>query len=457
MEDQGTTYRIFQQCSKVAYRPVPMYYYYQRPDSILHRRNMKFYEDKLDMGYQKYRAIREAYPGMPENDAAMLSVVEHCYPYLMQDTERRAKMEAFLQECDPAAAKLLCTSSQRKYQLLRCSRRLYAKLFLRQNKGGKFVLNDTVSIIVPIYNKEKYLEKCLDSILGQTYRDLEIILVDDGSTDNSLAICQHYAEKDPRIKIYHKPNGGVSSARNLGLEKSTGKYISFVDPDDFIHSEFIERLEMMLVQSDAEIAYCKMLDVWEGSDVEHIPQITDKVCILDARRYDWFAPAAHKVACGAVYRKSCVKDIRFSDDLYIGEDTLFLAECIKKASKIVRSESELYYYYRNDQSVTLCDYFTGKLTEMMAWERIVVLYANESLVQKTAKAGYSQVCRELVVKYGKSARFMEEGYPKAKAGFYRWAKEMMQQQLQEKRYFYWLKTMYSYFFWDAWVKKKQGE
>lgn len=93
----------------------------------------------------------------------------------------------------------------------------------------------------------------------------------------------------------------------------------------------------------------------------------------------------------------------------------------------------------------------------MAWERIVVLYANESFVQKTAKAGYSQVCRELVVKYGKSARFMEEGYPKAKAGFYRWAKEMMQQQLQEKSYLYWLKTMYSYFFWDAWVKKKQGE
>ena len=120
------------------------------------------------------------------------------------------------------------------------------------------MLNDTVSIIVPIYNKEKYLEKCLDSILGQTYRDLEIILVDDESTDNSLAICQRYAEKDLRIKIYHKPNGGVSSARNLGLEKSTGKYISFVDPDDFIHSEFIERLEMMLVQSDAEIAYCKI-------------------------------------------------------------------------------------------------------------------------------------------------------------------------------------------------------
>ena len=108
------------------------------------------------------------------------------------------------------------------------------------------MLNDTVSIIVPIYNKEKYLEKCLDSILGQTYRDLEIILVDDGSTDNSLAICQRYAEKDLRIKIYHKPNGGVSSARNLGLEKSTGTLISFADPDDSLHAECIERLKRVL-------------------------------------------------------------------------------------------------------------------------------------------------------------------------------------------------------------------
>ena len=123
------------------------------------------------------------------------------------------------------------------------------------------MLNDTVSIIVPIYNKEKYLEKCLDSILGQTYRDLEIILVDDGSTDNSLAICQRYAEKDPRIKIYHKPNGGVSSARNLGLEKSTGTLISFADPDDSLHAECIERLKRVLDETGAEIAYCYGLDL----------------------------------------------------------------------------------------------------------------------------------------------------------------------------------------------------
>ena len=133
MEDQGTTYKIFLQCGRVAYRPAPLYGYYQRPDSILHRRTLKFYVDKLDMGEQKYQAIRQAAPGMLENDAAMLSVVEHCYPYLAQDPERRKKMDAFLQQMDPRAAGLLCASSQRKYHLLKFSRTLYAKLFLLKN------------------------------------------------------------------------------------------------------------------------------------------------------------------------------------------------------------------------------------------------------------------------------------------------------------------------------------
>ena len=105
------------------------------------------------------------------------------------------------------------------------------------------MLNDTVSIIVPIYNKEKYLEKCLDSILGQTYRDLEIILVDDGSQDGSLEICRKYAEKNERIHVYAKKNGGVASARNLGLEKSQGSFLAFVDPDDYLHPECISLLK----------------------------------------------------------------------------------------------------------------------------------------------------------------------------------------------------------------------
>lgn len=200
------------------------------------------------------------------------------------------------------------------------------------------MLNDTVSIIVPIYNKEKYLEKCLDSILGQTYRDLEIILVDDGSTDNSLAICQRYAEKDPRIKIYHKPNGGVSSARNLGLEKSTGTLISFADPDDSLHAECIERLKRVLDETGAEIAYCYGLDLLGTTGrTQTKSDETEKVSVMPVRRYDWNSRKAHTVCWGALYRRAVTQDVVFDIDLKIGEDTLFLAKCIRKAEKFPAS------------------------------------------------------------------------------------------------------------------------
>lgn len=316
--------------------------------------------------------------------------------------------------------------------------------------------NQTVSLIIPIYNKEKYLKRCLDSVVNQTYRELEILLVDDGSTDASRSICEEYAKTDARIKVLPKENGGVSSARNLGMEHSTGAYLAFADPDDFIHPKFVEQLKNVLDQTGAEIAYCKMLDIWEDH-AGNPPEITDVVEILDAKRYDWFSTKAHTVACSALYRKSCAKEIRFSKDLFIGEDTFFLAQCIKNACRIARLDAELYFYCHNEESATQCSYFLGKMTELESWRRIVELYADEPLVQKTAKAGYAEVCRELVVKYSNDAAFMQEGYPEAKAGFYKWSGEMMRAQLHEKRYRYLLKTMYSYFFWNAWVRRKQGE
>ena len=121
--------------------------------------------------------------------------------------------------------------------------------------------NQTVSLIIPIYNKEKYLKRCLDSVVNQTYRELEILLVDDGSTDASRSICEEYAKRDTRIKVIPKENGGVSSARNLGMEHSTGTYLAFADPDDFIHLEFVERLKNLLEQTGAEISFCPFLTV----------------------------------------------------------------------------------------------------------------------------------------------------------------------------------------------------
>ena len=111
-----------------------------------------------------------------------------------------------------------------------------------------------ISIIIPVYNAEKYLPNCLDSVINQTYKNLEIILVDDGSTDKSSEICDEYAQKDFRIKLIHKENGGVSSARNAGLALVSGDYIAWVDSDDFVAPDYIEYMYKLLKEYDADIS-----------------------------------------------------------------------------------------------------------------------------------------------------------------------------------------------------------
>lgn len=133
-EDLGTTYRLVERCPRISFRREALYNYYQRADSTLNQtKKLRFYENKFDMGYSRYVWLRERYGDFLENDAALLSNIEHCWPYLAQEEERREKMEAFLRQMKPEAARLLCPSSQRKYRLLRFSRKLYAKLFVLKN------------------------------------------------------------------------------------------------------------------------------------------------------------------------------------------------------------------------------------------------------------------------------------------------------------------------------------
>lgn len=117
-------------------------------------------------------------------------------------------------------------------------------------------MNPKISIIVPIYNVEKYLQKCVDSILCQTYKNLEIILVNDGSPDNCPAICDEYAKKDKRIKVIHKQNGGVSSARNAGLDVATGKYVQFVDSDDWVEPEYSKTMINLIEENNCDLGIC---------------------------------------------------------------------------------------------------------------------------------------------------------------------------------------------------------
>ena len=122
---------------------------------------------------------------------------------------------------------------------------------------------EKVSVIIPIYNVEKYLEKCLNTIINQTYKNLEIILIDDGSTDKSSTICDEYCEKDKRIKVIHKNNEGVSSARNKGIELSKGKYIVFIDPDDYVTDEHVEVLYDCIISNNVDLVISNLIDINE--------------------------------------------------------------------------------------------------------------------------------------------------------------------------------------------------
>ena len=133
-----------------------------------------------------------------------------------------------------------------------------------------------ISVIVPVYNAEQYFRECIDSILRQTYTDFELIIVDDGSTDRSGDIADKYAVADKRVRVLHKQNGGQSSARNAGLDICTGKFIAFVDADDYIHSEMLARLMNMVLENDCQVAICQYKRVREIVHVDNLKSASYK-------------------------------------------------------------------------------------------------------------------------------------------------------------------------------------
>ena len=174
-------------------------------------------------------------------------------------------------------------------------------------------MEDLISVIVPIYKVEKYLEKCILNIVNQTYSNLEIILVDDGSPDNSGKICDEYARKDSRIKVVHKLNGGLSDARNAGIEIATGKYIAFVDSDDYIEEKMISKLYDLLKANDADVSACNICKFYEDKEIEldeneeivksYPPEQAILLTILD----DSFG----NYAWNKLYRSELFSDVRF--------------------------------------------------------------------------------------------------------------------------------------------------
>lgn len=264
---------------------------------------------------------------------------------------------------------------------------------------------EKISIIVPVYKVEQYLHQCIDSIIGQTYTNLEIILVNDGSPDGCGKICDEYREKDRRIIVIHKENGGLSDARNAGIRISTGKYIGFVDSDDYIEKDMYEFLYNLIIKYDADISICgryelKDLDFPSNKkykDICYTKELAIKEILKDdkLRSYAW----------DKLYKAKLFNDVTYPKGKYY-EDMYTTYKLIQKSNKIVLNASPKYHYRFRKESITNRD-FTSKNLDLIGGSEALLDFARENyphfykiqlnthvrqsvgLLRKTIDAGYS--------------------------------------------------------------------
>ena len=226
--------------------------------------------------------------------------------------------------------------------------------------------NELISVIVPVYNVEKYLEQCIESIINQTYKNLEIILIDDGSTDNSGKICEKYAKRDQRIKVVHQKNSGVSSARNTGIDFSTGKFINFIDSDDYIEKDMIEYLYNMIQTERADISMCSAYDVYDDKTIFSAKKNIYLTLNSHDAYYYMLQPKYFGIGiCNKLISKELLKKDRFPIGRKNGEELELLQRLIYRAKKLVYSSEPKYYYRQRNNSATHSAVLSEGLIESM--------------------------------------------------------------------------------------------
>lgn len=227
---------------------------------------------------------------------------------------------------------------------------------------------ELVSVIVPVFNVEKYVEKCVNTILNQTYKNLEIILIDDGSTDSSGKICDEYAEKDERITVIHKENGGLSSARNAGLSIVTGGYITYIDSDDYVSKEYVEVLYQNLRDNNADIAIGSFRYVYEGdTDVEiELKEMCGPVLIWNNEETLYHMLLQRNIttsAWGVLSRREYWSDVKFPKGKLF-EDMGTSYKIYAKANKVVFVNQIIYYYMMRHGSIQNTSFNIKKMDEL---------------------------------------------------------------------------------------------
>lgn len=242
---------------------------------------------------------------------------------------------------------------------------------------------DLISVIVPVYNVEKYLKECVDSLINQTYKNIEIILVDDGSTDGSSLICDEIAKKDDRIQVYHKKNGGLSDARNYGIEKAAGSYICFVDSDDYVEKDYINSMFQNIKKYNTRIAACGYCHLYENGGIKEINfQNIKKIYYGDeAQKYLNIIGYFNVSSCNKLFEKKLFNDIRFP----VGkksEDWFVMYKLIEKANSIYYDSDSKYIYRQRAGSITKGS--KPNTDAMLAAKEVFAHFKNNKIVKPYA-------------------------------------------------------------------------
>ena len=253
----------------------------------------------------------------------------------------------------------------------------------------------SISVVIPIYNSALYLRRCIDSILGQTLQDMEIVLVDDGSTDDSGVLCDEYAEKYHNIKVYHKRNQGASLARKYGLSKVQGDYVTFVDSDDIVEEDYLERLYNAMKQYGTKIAACDQIKHLEGTDL--IVDKSGEVVLLDNQAiHNRFFKYQFWGFWGKIYHRSVFDDIYFPQ-YTINEDYVVMAQLFDRYKQMAYVPMGLYHYMTHGESLShqklsqrMFDEYYNKL-----WVRDFYTKNNPHYV-RNAEAQLTETCIKLI-------------------------------------------------------------
>ena len=244
-----------------------------------------------------------------------------------------------------------------------------------------------VSIIVPVYNAEKYVERCLDSLLVQTYENTEIIIIDDGSVDGSAHICNSYAIQHNKIKVVHIANVGVSAARNRGIEEAEGEYLTFVDADDCLKYDMIEYLVFCLEETGSDVAGCNFFSFSAAKEVGIVSSkgtAEELAQQSEDKKEMWKTYGELQLLCGEtfieagilngdtrcwskVYRRDAVGDIRYEEGISIGEDMLFLLALARKGAKFCRSPYKGYAYFSNETGAMKRGFKDSYMDQIICW------------------------------------------------------------------------------------------